>query len=213
MPKGGHHDASTRDAPVTGAAVDPRAAPDLNDAEVIRRSLTEPECFSALFERYGRQIHHYAARRLGTQAAEDIVAETFFVAFRRRASYDLAQPVARPWLYGVATNLIARHRRTEERMYRALQRTGLDPLPEPLAEAVVRRVDAQVEDRRLAGTLAALHRRDRDVLLLVAWAELTYEEVAAALDIPVGTVRSRLNRARRKIRTALGDTDPTEEER
>ncbi|TDB97450.1 sigma factor-like helix-turn-helix DNA-binding protein [Actinomadura sp. 7K534] len=76
-------------------------------------------------------------------------------------------------------------------MYRALQRTGLDPLPEPLAEAVVRRVDAQAGDRRLAGALAALHRRDRDVLLLVAWAELTYEEVAAALDIPVGTVRSR----------------------
>lgn len=197
---------------MTGAAVDPLAARELSDAEVIGRSLTEPESFSVLFERYGRQIHQYAARRLGGQAAEDIVAETFFVAFRRRASYDLAQPVARPWLYGIETNLIARHRRTEERMYRALQRTGLDPLPEPLAEAVVRRVDAQVEDRRLAGVIAALHRRDRDVLLLVAWAELSYEEVAAALDVPVGTVRSRLNRARRKVRGALGGADSIGEE-
>ncbi|SNR38814.1 RNA polymerase sigma factor [Actinomadura mexicana] len=190
---------------MTGAAVGHRACRDLSDAEAIRHSLTEPESFAVLFERYGRQIHRYAARRLGAQAAEDIVAETFFAAFRQRASYDLAQPVARPWLYGIATNLIARHRRTEERMYRALQRTGLDPLPEPLAEAVVRRVDAQVEDRRLAGVIAALHRRDRDVLLLFAWAELGYEEVAAALGIPVGTVRSRLNRARRKIRGVLGD--------
>ncbi|MEV3926921.1 RNA polymerase sigma factor [Actinomadura coerulea] len=190
---------------MTGAAVGHRACRNLSDAEVIRHSLTDPESFAVLFERYGRQIHRYAARRLGAQAAEDIVAETFFAAFRQRASYDLAQPVARPWLYGIGTNLIARHRRAEERMYRALQRTGLDPLPEPLAEAVVRRVDAQVEDRRLAGVIAALHRRDRDVLLLFAWAELGYEEVAAALDIPVGTVRSRLNRARRKIRGVLGD--------
>ncbi|WP_200841969.1 RNA polymerase sigma factor [Actinomadura sp. K4S16] len=197
---------------MTGAAADQRTARVLSDAEVIRHSLTEPETFSVLFERYGSQIQQYAARRLGWQTAEDIVAETFFVAFRQRASYDLAQPVARPWLYGIETNLIARHRRTEERMYRALRRTGLDPLPEPLAETVVRRVDAQVEDRRLAGVIAALHRRDRDVLLLVAWAELSYEEVAAALDVPVGTVRSRLNRARRKIRGALGDVDSIGEE-
>ncbi|TDD76130.1 RNA polymerase sigma factor [Actinomadura rubrisoli] len=189
--------------------MDPSAAELLDDAGLIRRSLTEPEWFSALFERYGRRIYDYAARRLGAQAAEDIVAETFFVAFRRRDSYDMTRPLARPWLYGIATNIIAGHRRTEEKYYRTLRRTGLDPLPEPLAETVVRRVTAEVEERRLAGAMAALHRRDRDVLLLVAWAELSYEEIADALGVPVGTVRSRLHRARRKIRAALGDTDPT----
>ncbi|MWK40705.1 sigma-70 family RNA polymerase sigma factor [Actinomadura sp. J1-007] len=190
----------------------PETAGELDDAGVISRSLTEPECFSALFDRYGRQIYDYAARRLGAQAAEDIVAETFFAAFRQRASYDRSRSLARPWLYGIATNLMARHRRTEEKYYRTLQRTGADPLPEPLADRVVRRVAAEAEERRLAGAIARLHRRDRDVLLLVAWADLTYEEVACALDVPVGTVRSRLNRARRKVRAAFGDTDPTAEE-
>jgi RNA polymerase sigma factor (sigma-70 family) len=208
----GRYDATTQGLAVTAAAIDPRAAEELDDAGLIRRSLAEPEWFSALFERYGHRIYDYAARRLGVQAAEDIVAETFFVAFRRRDSYDTTQTLARPWLYGIATNLIARHRRTEEKYYRTLQRTGLDPLPEPLAETVVRRVAAEGEDRRLAGAMAKLHRRDRDVLLLIAWAELTYEEVAATLDVPIGTVRSRLNRARRKIRAAFGDTDPTTEE-
>ncbi|MFI6517826.1 RNA polymerase sigma factor [Spirillospora sp. NPDC050679] len=178
---------------------------------LIRQSLTEPECFAELFNRYGRLIYDYAARRLGGQAADDIVGETFFVAFRRRDSYDMTQPLARPWLYGIATNLIARHRRVEERHYRMLQRTGTDPLPEPLADTVVRRVTAEAQDRRLAGAMAGLHRRDRDVLLLIAWADLTYEETAIALGIPVGTVRSRLSRTRRKLRAAFGDTDPTAE--
>ncbi|GAA1580077.1 RNA polymerase sigma factor [Actinomadura kijaniata] len=197
---------------MTAAAADVHRAAELADVELIRRSLTEPEWFAALFDRHGRRIYDYAARRLGAQAAEDIVAETFFVAFRRRAAYDTAQTLARPWLYGIATNLIAKHRRVEERHYRTLRRTGLDPVPEPLAETVVRRVAAEAEDRRLAEAMASLHRRDRDVLLLVAWADLTYEEVAAALGVPVGTVRSRLNRARRRIRAAFGDTDPTAEE-
>ncbi|MFI0453478.1 RNA polymerase sigma factor [Actinomadura sp. 6N118] len=197
---------------MTAAATDPREAGALDDAGLIRRSLTEPEWFSGLFDRHGRRIYDYAARRLGADAAEDIVGETFFVAFRRRAAYNLAEPLARPWLYGIATNLIAKHRRTEERHYRTLLRTGVDPAQEPIAEAAVRRVAAQAQDRRLAGALARLHRRDRDVLLLIAWADLTYEETAAALNIPVGTVRSRLNRARRTVRAAFGDTDPTTEQ-
>ncbi|MEU5865572.1 RNA polymerase sigma factor [Nonomuraea sp. NPDC047529] len=180
---------------------------EIDDAELIRRSVGEPEQFATLFDRYARQIHLYAARRIGTQAADDIVAETFLAAFRRRDSYDTSHPLARPWLYGIATTLVARHRRQEERMLRALARTGVDPLPEPIADAVVRRVAARDKERELAGALASLSRGDRDVLLLVAWEGLTYEEVARALDIPPGTVRSRLHRARKKARTALGDED------
>ncbi|GAA4965442.1 hypothetical protein GCM10023334_086180 [Nonomuraea thailandensis] len=133
-----------------------------------------------MFDRHVEQIHRYAARRLGAQAADDMPAETFLTAFRRRASYDHTRPLARPWLYGIATNLIARHRRDEERFLRALSRTGAEPQPEPMADAVIGRVAAQGEDRRLAGALMVLSSADRDVLLLVALGELTYEEVAEA---------------------------------
>jgi RNA polymerase sigma-70 factor (ECF subfamily) len=181
----------------------------LSDADVIRGSAREPERFAVLFDRYAAQIHRYAARRLGTQTADDIVAETFLIAFRKRDTYDLDRPLARPWLYGIATTLVARHYRREERHFRALERTGLDPLPEPMADAVVARVAAQEQERRLSGALAELSSGDRDVLLLVAWGDLGYEEVAEALGIPPGTVGSRLNRARRKLRAALGGADPT----
>jgi RNA polymerase sigma factor (sigma-70 family) len=189
-----------------------RAAGDVDrvtDADLIRSSSTEPERFAALFDRYADQIHSYVARRLGTTAADDVVAETFLIAFRRRASYDASRPVARPWLYGIATTLIAQHRRDEERFYRALSRTGVDPLPEPMAETVVRRLAAQDLHRRLAGALAGLASRDRDVLLLVAWGGLRHDEIAEALSVPVGTVGSRLHRARAKLRAALGGLDPS----
>jgi RNA polymerase sigma-70 factor (ECF subfamily) len=188
------------------------AVDELDDAELIRRSWDDPERFAALFDRYVRQIHHYVARRLGTHVADDIVAETFLAAFRRRKSYDTTRPLARPWLYGIATTLIARHRRNEERHYRAMERTGVDPLPEPMAEAVITRVAAQQQERLLAGALAKLSPGDRDVLLLVAWGDLGYDEVADALSVPVGTVASRLHRARRKVRAALGGTDPRTQE-
>lgn len=186
---------------------EPASAP-ADDAELVRRSWTDPEWFAGLFDRHHRPIHHYAARRLGTHAADDIVAETFLIAFRRRETYDLTRSHALPWLYSIATRLIARHRRDEERYLRALHRTGVDPLPEPLADQVTGRVTAQDQERRLAGALAQLSAGDRDVLLLVAWGDLSYEETADALSIPVGTVRSRLHRARRKVRAALGDRHP-----
>jgi RNA polymerase sigma factor (sigma-70 family) len=179
-----------------------------SDAELIEQSLREPAAFAALFDRYATDIHYYAARRLGRAAADDLVAETFLVAFRRRSTYDLHRPRARPWLYGIATILIARQRRHEQRLYRALARTGVDPLPEPIADQVVRRVAAQGQQRLLAAALAGLARGDREVLLLVAWGGLTYQEIAEALQVPVGTVRSRLHRARRTLRQALG-TEPS----
>jgi RNA polymerase sigma factor (sigma-70 family) len=178
-----------------------------SDGVLIEQSLAEPEVFGVLFDRYAADIHRYAARRLGAGAADDLVAETFLVAFRRRGSYDSGRPKARPWLYGIATTLIARQRRSEQRLYRALARTGLDPLPEPIADQVVRRVVAQGQQRRLAAALAGLSPADREVLLLVAWAGLSYEEIAEAVGVPVGTVRSRLHRARGKVRKVLGDAE------
>ncbi|MFF0016773.1 RNA polymerase sigma factor [Streptomyces sp. NPDC005374] len=179
-----------------------------DDAEVVARSLEQPELFARLYDRHAPDIHRYAARRLGDSAADDITSDTFLVAFRIRSRYDLARPNARPWLYGIAGNLIGKQRRAEVRALRALARTGQDPVAASWSASWVEDTDSRIAAQGpLAGALAALSAGDRHVLLLVAWAELTYQEVAEALDIPVGTVRSRLNRARRKVRTALG-ADP-----
>ncbi|TXS45482.1 sigma-70 family RNA polymerase sigma factor [Streptomyces sp. uw30] len=182
----------------------PHAEGVANDAEVVAGSLDRPELFARLYDRYAPDIHRYAARRLGEVAADDITADTFLTAFRIRARYDRTRPSARPWLYGIAANLIGKQRRAEVRALRALARTGHDPVAVSWVEDTDSAVAAQGP---LADALASLSVGDRHVLLLVAWADLTYQEVAEALDLPVGTVRSRLNRARRKVRTALG-ADP-----
>ncbi|MFE7446104.1 RNA polymerase sigma factor [Streptomyces chartreusis] len=182
----------------------PQAERVANDADAVAGSLEQPELFARLYDRYAPDIHRYAARRLGETAADDITADTFLTAFRIRARYDRTRPSARPWLYGIAANLIGKQRRAEVRALRALARTGHDPVAASWVEDTDSRVAAQGP---LADALASLSAGDRHVLLLVAWADLTYQEVAEALDLPVGTVRSRLNRARRKVRTALG-ADP-----
>ncbi|MEV5611306.1 RNA polymerase sigma factor [Streptomyces sp. NPDC052225] len=184
----------------------PPAVPDpgADDGLVIARSLEHPELFARLYDRYAPDIHRYAARRLGDQAADDLTADTFLTAFRVRGRYDTARTSARPWLYGIAAHLIGKQRRTEVRALRALARTGHDPVAASWVEDTDSRVAAQAP---LADALAALSSADRHVLLLVAWADLSYQDVAEALGIPVGTVRSRLNRARRKVRAALG-ADP-----
>jgi len=184
------------------------AGMDADDATVIQRSRHEPEHFTVLFRRHAPHIQRYVARRLGPDAADDIVAETFLLAFRQRGSYDLARADARPWLYGIATNLIGHHRRAEVRLYRALARTGADPVTEAFTDQVDDRVSAGTASRRLAAGLARLPEELRDTLLLVTWGDLSYAEAAAALGVPVGTVRSRVSRARGKLRRALGGTNP-----
>lgn len=182
------------------------------DSDLVRESLTRPEAFSALFDRYAAMLYRYVSRRLGPEIAEDLVGETFLVAFARRKNYDLACEDARPWLFGIVTRLVSRHRRAEAARYRSLLRTAPEDVVESPADRVAAGVTAQASRPALAHALAGIAARDRDVLLLVAWSDLSYEEVARALDIPVGTVRSRLNRARRKLRAALGDTNPLHEE-
>ena len=176
-----------------------------DDAALIEQSWHEPEAFAGLYDRHASHIHRYVTRRLGNSAADDVVGETFLAAFQRRRRYDLGRPDARPWLYGIAANVIGKHRRAELRMLRAFARTGADPVAESYAD----RADARVSAAGVQRHLAAAPAGDRDVLLLIAWADLSYEEVAVALDIPAGTVRSRLHRARRKVREALGGQDPT----
>jgi RNA polymerase sigma factor (sigma-70 family) len=187
----------------------------LDDATLIRLSLAEPERFELLFQRHAPQVQRYVVRRLGADAADDIVAETFLLAFRQRAGFDVTRGDALPWLYGIATNLLGRHRRNEIRLYKALARTGTDPVTAPFTDQVDERVTATAASRRLASALAGLSAAYRDALLLVAWGGLSYEETAIALDVPVGTVRSRISRARADLRRTLGDLAPasTEETR
>ncbi|MGK5741247.1 RNA polymerase sigma factor [Micromonospora sp. URMC 103] len=180
-----------------------------DDATVIGKSAQEPEEFAAIFDRHASHIHRYLARRLGREAADDLVAETFLTAFRKRRQYDPRRRDARPWLYGIATNLVGQHRRDELREYRLRQVLVAERDEASPADQVAADVTAQALHRLLTEALAALSPGDRDVLLLIAWEGLTYEEVATALGIPVGTVRSRLNRARRKVRETLGETDPS----
>ncbi|HZE50881.1 MAG TPA: RNA polymerase sigma factor [Jatrophihabitantaceae bacterium] len=178
------------------------------DAAIIERSVLEPEAFGALFDRHAARIHRYVSGRLGRDAADDVLAETFIAAFRRRGRYDRSRPDARPWLYGIAANVIAQHRRDEVRRWRLLAALPVDAPVSGHADDVADRVSAQAVRAQLADALAGLAGRDRDVLLLAAWADLTYEEIATALAIPVGTVRSRLFRARRLIRESLAGLNP-----
>jgi RNA polymerase sigma-70 factor (ECF subfamily) len=180
----------------------------VTDAAVIEQSWAEPERFEAIFRRYFGQIHQYLAARVGGRVADDLAAEVFTIAFAQRQRYDLARECARPWLYGIATNLAGTHRRQEQRRYRALARAGTQGVAPSDEDLVADRVSAAAAWPALAAALARLSRGDRDVLLLVALAGLGNQEVAQSLGIPDGTVRSRLSRARTRLRASLGDTNP-----
>ncbi len=170
------------------------------DSELI--SASRPADFAVVFDRHFDAVYHYLQRRIGRDLAEELSAETFLVAFDLRERYDASRADSLPWLLGIATNLLHRHRRREVRELRAYARSAKDPLLEPF-EGLEERVDASGTRRRLVEALAELPESGRDALLLAAWGELSYVEIAEALDVPLGTVRSRLSRARRQIGAAL----------
>lgn len=175
----------------------------MTDADVAARFLRDPEQFTEVHDRHFAAIYRYVAGRLGAQTAEDVAAETFLVAFDRRRTFDAERGDLRVWLFGIATNLVARHRRKEARHYRALARVGVPPAAEGHENRVVASVAAQRLLPRLAPALSGLSKGERDVLLLVALGQLGYEEVGAALGISPGTVGSRLSRARKKLTSVL----------
>jgi RNA polymerase sigma-70 factor (ECF subfamily) len=158
--------------------------------------------FGRLFDAYARPLHRYLARRVGPETAHDLVSETFLVALNQRHSYDPRRGAVRSWLYGIATNLLRRQVRQEVRALQATARSaGHAPGQEASHESrVADRLDAAAMAIQLAAALAELSDGDRDVLLLTSWAGLDSTEVADALDIPVGTVRSRLHRVRKWLR-------------
>jgi RNA polymerase sigma factor (sigma-70 family) len=164
---------------------------------------SDDEQFAAVYDRYAPMLFRYAARRLGRDQAEDAVSETFLTAFADRSRFDPERGQLRAWLFGILTHKISRQHRAETARYRML---AVLPSPVPAADAAERAVEAAwaaSARSALAAALATLAPADRDVLLLIAWADLSYPEVAEVLGVPVGTVRSRLHRARRTLRRDL----------
>jgi RNA polymerase sigma factor (sigma-70 family) len=180
----------------------------LSDADMIRASLRDPSRFGEIFDRYADDILRYANARLGSDLAEDVTAETFLAAFRARSRYDLSRGNARPWLYGIAIRQIGKHARAERRYRDALSRVQAEMVAADFGDRVADRVTAEQLRPRLAAVLSGLPRQDRELLLLVAWADLTYEESAQALGISLSAVKSRLHRIRKQTRQALGETNP-----
>lgn len=179
---------------IGGVAAEP------SDAEAIAASREDPRAFGVVFDRHFDAIFRYLRRRVGRSRAEELAAETFTQALVSRDRFDRRYTDARPWLYGIAVNLLRHHFRDEERQLQAYAQSGVDPLAaaEPSLEA-----GAEAVGPLVAAALAGLPPIEREALLLYAWAELGYGEIAAALEIPVGTVRSRLHRARGHMRELL----------
>lgn len=174
------------------------------DNEVIERSRSEPSAFATLYDRHARSVYRYAAQRLGDHAAEDVMSETFLVAFEKRSSYDVNVRDARPWLLGIATRLIRKHARLEAVAWRGMAANLAAQIAPDFIDQAGTRIDAERLARRLAKALRRLSAADRDTLLLYAWGDLDYASIAAATAVPIGTVRSRLSRARRLLRRAAG---------
>lgn len=166
--------------------------------------------FATVFDRYADAVYGFARRRLACPAdAEDLVATTFLEVWRQRSSAGLRGETdsLRPWLFGIASNLVRRQWRTRARHRRALDRLAAQrPIPD--AETGAAAVDVASELSSVARRIAGLPTRDREVLALRALDGLTYQEMSDALGVPVGTVRSRLSRARSKLDAATPPTRP-----
>ena len=173
-----------------------------SDADVIRRSLGEPEAFGVIYDRHAPVLLRFLGRRVGARVAEELAGELFRVAFERRATFDASRASALPWLYGIGGNLLLKHRRAEARRLRANARLDTSrALTDRRAGAAA--LEARVLFPRVADAIEALPDGEREALLLFAWEDLPYQSVAEALALPVGTVRSRLNRARARLRELL----------
>lgn len=176
-----------------------------SDAAIMAASLEEPVCFAQIFDRHADAIRRFAIVRVGVSGGEDLASEVFRIAFERRSSFDGQAASALPWLYGIALNLVRREMRGRARSYAAIERFGgrreLSGIGNP---DIGDQIDARAELVELREALAALTADESEVLLLVAWEQLSPTEAAAVLGIPAETARTRLHRARQRIRKHPG---------
>jgi RNA polymerase sigma factor (sigma-70 family) len=183
------------------SVVEPHSHRQWEPKHAYRETLSVSVSFAESFRAEFPALHRYLRRRVGAAAADDLASETFAIAYARWESFDQSRPL-RPWLYGIASNLARHQWRSERRKLLAYARTGVDPVTSDLDDALGR-VDADAQRRQLAAALATLRDEDRNILLLHAWAELTDAEVATALSLPIGTVKSRLHRTRSQLGNRL----------
>ena len=187
-----------------------RGGPIPSDTELWHRATAgDPGAFGDLFDRHANAIFNFCLRRTrDVEAAEDLVSGTFLHAWRRRGDVRLLGDSVLPWLYAIAANLIRRHARGLGRRAAALRRLPA-PRSEPdPADAVIERVDEQRRSERALALLRSLPERDQDLFVMCVWQGLSYDQAALALGIPVGTVRSRLSRARTRLRRLLQEPVP-----
>ncbi len=169
------------------------------DASLISSSLRDP----AVFDRHAPTLLGYLGRRVGRHDAEDLLSDLFRIAFESRARYDSSRPSSLPWLYGIAANLVMKRHRSSGRYRNAIDRLSLVRQDDPGVSFDEQVVDDAANHDLLAHVHAVMRQlapADREVLVLFAWQNLSYADIAEALDLPMGTVRSRLNRVRTAIR-------------
>ena len=177
------------------------------DEDLVAASIGEAALFGFVFERHYVRVRGYCMRRLGRGAGEAAAGEVFARAFTRRDHYHAAAGDVIAWLFGITTNVICEQRRDETQRLRLIVRlagNGWAPPPETAADAL-EVFERGRPGRDAAAGLLALSPADRDALLLVAWAGLSYRQLAAIAELPLGTVRSRLHRARRTLRDHLDE--------
>ena len=167
------------------------------DGAAIARSLSSAEAFTAVFDRHFVGVHRHIARRVGRDRADDLAGRTFMVAFEGRRGYRDGPGGARPWLLGIATNLLREEYRGEQRLLLTMAQLSNE------ASVSSNGSPDTPQDYELAGALARLDAAQREVLVLHVWGELSYAEIAGALQIPIGTVRSRISRACASLRSEL----------
>ncbi len=181
-----------------------------SDAELIEASFDQPALFGLVFERHWDAVFRFFERRLGPEPSADLASEVFRIAFERRATYEIVgRATCLPWLYGIAANLAMKERRRFARHLAAIDRLTLleTGSQDDHAATVSARVDSEESWSRLRDAFITIDDTSREMLLLVAWEGLSYGDVAAIFGVPLGTVRSRLHRARARLRALLNSTD------
>lgn len=178
------------------------------DAELVRASLDDPQRFAEVFARHHLAVWRYLARLGGRESADDLAGDVFVAAFAQRTRFDHRRGTVRAWLYGIATNLFRTNARSNARRRTAFGRTAAERTDavSPI-EAVEGALAGSQELERVRGMIGLLSEAHREVLVLVAWEGLSYEEVAVVLNVEVGTVRSRLARARGELRGLTAESD------
>jgi RNA polymerase sigma-70 factor (ECF subfamily) len=187
-----------------------------SDGSVIAASLVEPERFAEIFDRHFAAVFRFAERRVGRDQASEVASEALARAFAKRGSFRPEAVDALPWLLGIASKLILHERRRFARYLAAVERASAEPDqrdPDGDTESVDRRLDAPADWARMRAALMALSETDRELLLLVTWDELSYEEAAVVLGLPLGTIRSKLHRTKARLRELLEPRGRTRDDR